>query len=166
MSHNFAIYSCCYIHHCHHIITYLILSEHSTSFGLAESTGNDVDMWPKTATNQRWRCSSSSIGHLLICPWRRLAAAFSRRRLTTSAMCLVELVLSRRLASHLRSWATLSWHWADSAAASAPSTYGCSRCSSYHALRIDTARAGSGLERPPQLHEQHTRSISLLIIHT
>lgn len=107
--------------------------------------------WPSAAANQR----RSSVGHLLICVQPRLAAAFSRRRLTTSAMCLVELVRSRRLASHLRSWETLSWHCAASEAASAPSTYGCSRCSSYHARRIVMARAGSGLERPAQLHTEH-----------
>jgi len=92
---------------------------------------------------------------------RRLAAAFSRRRLTTSAMCLVELVRSRLLASHLRSCETLSWQRRASSAASGPSTYGWSRLSSYHAVRIATARAGNGLERPPQL--PHHNSNILLI---
>jgi len=106
--------------------------------------------WPTSAANQRCHWCPC-FGHLpRSAAWRW--AALSRRRLTTSAMCLVELVLSRRFASHLRSCATLSWHSVANAAASAPSTYGWSRCSSNHTRRIVTARAGSGLERPPELH--------------
>ena len=121
----------------------------------AQFTGNDVDDGEsrdrRRAANQRCPC----VGHLPArqsAAWRP-AAALSRRRLTTSAMCLVAPVRRRRLASHLRSWATLSRHSAASAAASRPlSRYGCSRCASNHARRTITAPAGSGRERPPPLN--------------